>query len=115
VTTNPTNRLWQGYYTKIGKKVDVWIFLTANTSFTVGNGAYIVALPVAVDTTVIPTNAAIGDWVATIAGANTGGIMRRQGTDLARFTKAAGGSFGSGDAMTATDTLSAHISYMASV
>lgn len=111
-TTNPTNRGWSAVYVRRGKKVSAFIALTANASFTVGSGQYIIGLFGTVDATNIPPNMSIGTWQASISGTLTGGNVRRQGTNLCRCTVNAGGTFGSANAMAVGDTLMLQVEYL---
>lgn len=111
-TTNPTNRLWTAHYTQIGQRVFAEIQLTANAGFTAGSGSYVILTHGTIDTTVYPPNMPIGAWQASIGGVLTGGNVRRQGTNSVRCTISAGGTFGSGEAMTAGDTLFLQLNYL---
>lgn len=111
VTTSPTNRVWTAVYMQRGKHLTAWINLTAGVGFTAGNGQYIILLQGTVDTTYNPTGMAVGEWSATIGGVNTGGVVRRQGVNQVRCTLAAGGTFGSANAMAAGDSLMLHVEY----
>lgn len=111
-TTNPTNRGWLAHYTRVGNRIFAEIQLTANASFTAGSGQYIIGLFGSVNTTVIPANMSIGTWQASIAGVLSGGNVRRQGANACRCTVNAGGTFGSGNGMTAGDALFLQVSYL---